>query len=93
MHKCIKNVRHIKTHRLFKIQLRCMVFNCMWCCHNSQKPLLSFVPTEEIFCNYDEFRQASNRCKRVLEAVILVYANKKRVYHFPQTLLTWLLVN
>ena len=28
-----------------------------------------------------KFRQASNRCKRVLEAAKLAYANKTRVYH------------
>ena len=36
-----------------------------------------------------KFRQASNRCKRVLEAAKLVYANKtKGVHYFPETLLS-----
>ena len=40
-----------------------------------------------------KFRQASNRCKRVLEAAKLAYANKTRVYYFPETWLSWLLAN
>ena len=32
-----------------------------------------------------KFRQASNCCRRVLEAAKLAYANKTRVYHFPET--------
>ena len=35
-----------------------------------------------------KFREASNRCKRVLEAAKLAYATKTRVHHFPET---WLL--
>ena len=31
-----------------------------------------------------KFRQASNRCKRVLEAAKLAYANKTRVHHFSE---------
>ena len=30
------------------------------------------------------FRQASNRCKKILEDAKLAYANK-RAYHFPET--------
>ena len=41
-----------------------------------------------------KFRQDSNRCKSVLEAVKLAYANKtKRVNHFPETWLSGLLTN
>ena len=42
-----------------------------------------------------KFRQASDSCKKVLEAVILAYANnnKKRVYHFPETWLLGLLAH
>ena len=40
-----------------------------------------------------KFRQASNRCKRVLEAAKLAYANKTRVHYFPETWLSWLLAN
>ena len=41
-----------------------------------------------------KFREASNRCKRVLEADKLAYANeKKRVHYFPETWLSWLLAN
>ena len=35
-----------------------------------------------------KFRQASNRCKRVLEATKLAYANKTRVHYFPETWLS-----
>ena len=40
-----------------------------------------------------KFKQASNRCRRVLEAAKLAYAYKTRVYHFPETLLSGLLAN
>ena len=32
-----------------------------------------------------KFRQASNCCKRVLEAAKLAYANKTRVHHFSES--------
>ena len=35
-----------------------------------------------------KFRQASNRCKRVLEAAKLAYANETRVHYFPETWLS-----
>ena len=35
-----------------------------------------------------KFRQASNHCKRVLEATKLAYANKTRVHYFPETWLS-----
>ena len=40
-----------------------------------------------------KFRQASNRCKRVLQAVKLAYANKTRVYYLPEAWLLGLLAN
>ena len=40
-----------------------------------------------------KFRQASNRCRRVLEAAKLPYANKARVHHFPETWLLGFLAN
>ena len=40
-----------------------------------------------------KFRQASNSCKRVLEAAKLAYANKTRVHYFPETWLSGLLAN
>ena len=41
-----------------------------------------------------KFRQASNCCKRVLEAAKLAYATKtKTVHHFPETWLSGLLAN
>ena len=54
----------------------------------------AIVHRNHFFCLYqqnksseskDKFRHASNRCKRVLEAAKLVYADKARVYHFPET--------
>ena len=38
-----------------------------------------------------KFRQASNRCKRIIEAAKLAYANKTRVHHTPETWLSGLL--
>ena len=41
-----------------------------------------------------KFRQASNSCKRVLDATKLAYTNKtKRVHYFPETSLSGLLAN
>ena len=45
------------------------------------------------FESMEKFRQASNCCKRVLEAGKLAYANKTRVHHFPETWLFRLVVN
>ena len=55
-----------------------------------------------LFCLYQKdkssdfklkFRQASNCCKRVVEAAKLAYANKTRVLHFPETWISGLLAN
>ena len=40
-----------------------------------------------------KFKQASNRCKRVIEAAKAAYANKTRVNHFSETWLSRLLTN
>ena len=40
-----------------------------------------------------KFRPATNRCKSVLEAAKLAYANKIGVHHFPETWLSGLLAN
>ena len=58
-------------------------------------PLLSQLIETNFFCLYQQnnscestvkFKRASNRCKRVLEAAIIAYANKtKESYHFPET--------
>ena len=40
-----------------------------------------------------KFRQAINRCRTVLEAAKLAYANKTRVHHFPEIWLSGLLAN
>ena len=51
-----------------------------------------FYQENKSFESKVKFRQASNCCKRVLEAGKLAYANKtKRAYHSPETWLTGLL--
>ena len=54
----------------------------------------AIVHRNHFFCLYQrekssdskaKFRQASNRCKRVLEAAKLTCANKTRVHYFPET--------
>ena len=40
-----------------------------------------------------KFRQASNSCKRVLEAAKLVYATKTGIHHFPESWLSGLLAD
>ena len=40
-----------------------------------------------------KFRQARNRCKRVLEAAKLAYTTKTRVHHFPEPWFSGLLAN
>ena len=53
-------------------------FSCLCSCHSSQKSLFLFVPKDESFESKVKFRQASNCCKRVLEAAKLAYANKTK---------------
>ena len=54
----------------------------------------SFTNVRTFFSDFKvKFWQASNRCKRLLEAAKLAYATKTRVYHFPETWLWRLLVN
>ena len=59
-----------------------MVFSCLCCCHSSW--LIFFLYQQ----NKVKFRQASNCCRRVLEAAKISYANNKRVHHFPETWLS-----
>ena len=47
--------------------------------------LFSFYEKDKPSDSNVKLRQASNHCKRVLEAAKLAYADKKRVYHFPKT--------
>ena len=54
-----------------------MVFSCLCCCHSSQKSFFCFYLKDKSDSKI-KFRQASNRCKRVLEAVKLAYANKTK---------------
>ena len=55
-----------------------MVFSCLCCCNSSQKSLFSFLPKDKSSDSKVKFREASNRCKRVLEAAKLTYANKTK---------------
>ena len=54
-----------------------MVFSCLCCCHSSQKSFFCFYLKDKSDSKI-KFRQASNRCKRVLEAAKLAYANKTK---------------
>ena len=54
-----------------------MVFSRLCCCHSSQKSLSSLNQKNKSDSKV-KFRQASNRCKRVLEAAKLAYANKTK---------------
>ena len=40
---------------------------------------------DEFSASKVKFRQASNHCRRVLEAAKFAYANKTRVHYFPET--------
>ena len=64
----------------------------------------AIVHRNHFFCLYQQnksseskvkFRQASNRCKRVLEAAKLAYLTKTKesIHHFPETWLLGLLAN
>ena len=62
----------------------------------------AIVHRNHFFCLYQrekssdskvKFRQASNQCKRVLEAAKLAYATKTRVHHFQETWLLGFLAN
>ena len=70
-----------------------------WC---SAACAAAIVHRNQFFCLYQQnksfeskakFRQASNCCKRVLEAVKLAYATKTRLHHFPETWLSGHLAN
>ena len=55
-----------------------MVFSCLCYCHSSKKSLFSCVLERKTSDSKVKLRQASNRCKRVLEAVKLAYANNTK---------------
>ena len=57
-----------------------MVFSCLCCCHSSQKYFFRFYQQNKSSESKVKFRQASNRCKRVLEAAKLAYDNKTKEY-------------
>ena len=66
-------------------------FSSLYCYHRNH----FFVCTNRInLLNLKaNFRQANNRCRRVLEAAKLPYTAKSKVHHFPETCLSLLLVN
>ena len=51
-----------------------MVFGCLCYCDSSQKSLRLYQQKKNLNL---KFREASNRCKRVLEAAKLAYANAR----------------
>ena len=55
-----------------------MVFSSLCCCHSSHKSLFCLYQQNKSSEPKVKFRQASNRCKRVLEAVKLAYATKTK---------------
>ena len=55
-----------------------MVFCCSCCCHSSYKSLFSLYQKDKSSDFKVKFRQASNCCKRVLEAAQIAYANKTK---------------
>ena len=55
-----------------------IAFGYLCCCHSSQKSLFRLCQKDKSSESTIKFRQASNRCKRVFEAVKLAYANKTK---------------
>ena len=55
-----------------------MVFSCLCCCQSSEKSLFCLHQKDKSSESKVEFRQASNHCKGVLEAVKLPYSNKTK---------------
>ena len=53
-----------------------MVFSCLCCCHSSH--FFHLYQQNKSSDSKIKFRQASNHCKRVLEAAKLAYANKTK---------------
>ena len=78
--RCRLELMLYSSSKIFGQPLCCLYcLRCLSCCYCSYKfPLL---------------RQASNPCKTILQAAKLAYANKIRVYHFPQNTMSWLLGN
>ena len=54
-----------------------MVFSCLCCCHNSKKSLHLYQQNKS-FESKVTFRQASNHCRRILEAAKVAYTNKAK---------------
>ena len=66
-----------------------MVFSTLQCYHSSQKSLFCLYQQNKSSESKVKFRQASNRCKRVLEAAKLAYATKTKESITSQKLGTW----
>ena len=63
-----------------------MVFSCLYCCHSSWKSLFCLYQQDKSSESKVKLRQASNHCKRVVEAAKLAYANKTKESITPQKL-------
>ena len=61
-----------------------MVLSCWCCCHSSQKLLFPLYQQNKSSESKLKFRQASNRCKRVLEAAKVAYASKTKEFIISQ---------
>ena len=64
-----------------------MVFSCLSCCHRNH--FFHLYQKDKSSYSKVKFRQASNCCKRVLEAAKLAYANKTKEFITSQKLSSW----
>ena len=53
-----------------------MVFSCLCCCHSQRNYVYRLYQQNISSKSKVKFREASNRCKRVLKAAKIAYANK-----------------
>ena len=67
-----------------------MVFSCLCCCHSSHRnPFFRLYQKDKSSDSKVKFSQASNHCKRVLEAAKLICANKTKESITSQKLGSW----
>ena len=67
-----------------------MVFSCLCCCHSSHRnPFFRLYQKDKSSDSKVKFSQASNHCKRVLEAAKLICANKTIESITSQKLGSW----
>ena len=79
-----------------QISLISMIFSCLCCCHSSYKIFFCLYQKDKSSESKVKFRQASNCCKRVLEAAKLAYANRTKESITSQKLCSqdfWQIVN